>query len=203
MRKYNLNEYFFNELNENSSYWLGFLFADGSVRMKDGKSGELRLKLKDTDKNHIEKFLKDIKCDKPIKCGTDNKSKYCSVTLYSNLLVNSLFNLGCVNNKTQKIRLPELDESLIPHFIRGYFDGDGSISKVKNRPNSFTVTICSNHKFNNDIINLLGFGTEYKYENYSVIKINKIMDIMSFRDYIYKNAVTLLDRKLTKFKEIK
>jgi hypothetical protein len=203
MRKYNLNEYFFDELTENSSYWLGFLFADGSVRMKDGKSGELRLKLKDTDKSHIEKFLKDIECEKPIKCGIDNKSKYCSVTVYSNLLINRLFNLGCVNNKTQKIRLPKLDESLIPHFIRGYFDGDGSISKVKNRPNSFSVTICSNHKFNNDIINLLGFGKEYKYENYSIIKINRIIDIMNFRDYIYKNAVTLLDRKLTKFKEIK
>ena len=143
MRKYNLNENFFNVLNEKSVYWLGFLYADGYVRMKDGKSGELKLKLKDTDKEHIEKFLNDIECNKPIKCGIDNKSKFCLVTVYSNLLVNKLFELGCDNNKTQKIRLPKLNENLMNHFIRGYFDGDGSISKVKNRPNSFVVSICS------------------------------------------------------------
>jgi hypothetical protein len=171
--------------------------------MKDGKSGELKIKLKDTDKGHIEKFLKDIECEKPIKCGIDGKSKFCSVTIYSNSLVNKLFDLGCVNNKTQKIRLPKLNEPLMSHFIRGYFDGDGSISKVKRRDNSFTVSICSNNSFNDDVINFLGFGTAYKYENYSVIKINKIMDIMSFRDYIYSNAVTLLERKLIKFKQIK
>lgn len=202
MRKYNLNENFFDVLNEKSAYWLGFLYADGYVRMKDGKSGELKLKLKDTDKNHIEKFLKDINCDKPIKCGIDNKSKFCSVTIYSNLLVNKLFDLGCVNNKTQKIRLPELTEELISHFIRGYFDGDGSISKVKNRPNSFSVSICSNKNFNKDLLQFLGYGKEYEYENYSVVKISKIMEVIKFRDYIYNKAETLLERKLIKFKQI-
>ena len=203
MRKYNLNENFFDVLNEKSAYWLGFLYADGCVRMKDGKSGELKIKLKDTDKNHIEKFLRDIECEKTIKCGIDNKSKFCSVTVYSNIMVNKLFELGCVNNKTQKIRLPNLNKDLMSHFIRGYFDGDGSISKVKNRTNSFTVSICSNVNFNDELIDFLGFGKPYKYDNYSVIKINKIMDIISFRDYIYSNAVTLLERKSNKFKEIK
>jgi hypothetical protein len=203
MRKYNLNEHFFDELNEKSSYWLGFLYADGFVRMKDGKSGELKIKLKDTDKNHIEKFLSDIECKKTIKCGIDNKSKFCSVTVYSNVMVNKLFELGCVNNKTQKIRLPNLNKNLMHHFIRGYFDGDGSVSKVKNRTNSYTVSICSNAKFNDELVDFLGYGKPYKYDNYSVIKINKIMDIVNFRDYIYSNAVTLLNRKLNKFKEIK
>jgi hypothetical protein len=203
MRKYNLNENFFDVLNEKSTYWLGFLYADGYVRMKDGKSGELKLKLKDTDRCHIEKFLTDIECIKPIKCGIDNKSKFCSVTVYSNLIVNKLFELGCVNNKTQKIRLPNLNESLMNHFIRGYFDGDGSISKVKNRPNSFVVSICSNKNFNEDIIKFLGYGKDVKFDNYSVIKINRLIEITKFRDYIYTNANTLLERKLIKFKEIK
>ena len=202
MRKYNLNENFFDVLNEKSAYWLGFLYADGFVRMKDGKSGELKLKLKDTDKSHIEKFLKDINCNKPIKCGIDNKSKFCSVTVYSNLLVNKLFDLGCVNNKTQKIRLPNLEDGLMNHFIRGYFDGDGSIFKVKNRPNSFVVSICSNKNFNEDVIKFLGYGKDFKFDNYSVIKINRLVEITKFRDYIYTNANTFLERKLIKFKEI-
>jgi len=202
MRQYNFNEDFFDELNEKSAYWLGFLYADGYVRMKDGKSGELKLKLKDTDKPHIEKFLSDLECNKPIKCDIDGKSKFCSVTVYSNKMVNKLFELGCINNKTQKIRLPELKNELMSHFIRGYFDGDGGVYKSKNRPNSFTVSICSNKNFNKDVVDFLGYGKEFYSENYSVIKIWRIMDIIRFRDYIYKNAETLLERKLTIFKKI-
>ena len=203
MRKYNLNESFFDELNECSAYWLGFLYADGYVRMKDGKSGELKIKLKDTDKSHVEKFLNDIDCQKPIKCGIENKSKFCAVTIYSNHLIKRLFELGCVNNKTQKIRLPKLEEPLMSHFIRGYFDGDGSISKVKNRLNSFTISICSNIEFNNNLINYLGYGTSYLSENYSVVKINKILDVIKFKNYIYTNAETFLERKAIKFNQIK
>jgi hypothetical protein len=202
MRKYNFNEHFFDVLNEKSTYWLGFLYADGYVRLKDGKSGELKLKLKDTDKNHIEKFLNHLDCEKPIKCGVDNKSKFCSVTVYSNILVEKLFELGCLNNKTQKIRLPNLSGDLMPHFIRGYFDGDGSVHKIKQRPNSFSVSICSNKSFNEDVIKLLGFGKDYKYENYSVIKFSKIMEVINFRDYIYTNAETFMERKRIKFKQI-
>jgi hypothetical protein len=170
--------------------------------MKDGKSGELKLKLKDTDKGHIEKFLSHLECEKPIKCGVDNKSKFCQVSIYSTKIVKKLFDLGCLNNKTQKIRLPNLNDTLMPHFIRGYFDGDGSIYKVKKRHNSFVVSICSNKLFNKDVIQLLGFGKDYIYENFSVVKFSKKVEIINFRDYIYTNAETFLERKQIKFKEV-
>lgn len=202
MRKYEVNENYFDVLNENSSYWLGFLYADGYVRMKDGKSGELKLKLKDTDKNHIQKFLTEIESNHPIKCGIDNKSKFCQVSVNSNIIVKRLFELGCVNKKTLKIRLPELPLKLMNHFIRGYFDGDGSINKVKNRPNSFNVSICSNKKFNEDVVKLMGYGKIYEDINFSVIKINKINEIKNFRDFIYNDAQVVMDRKQEIFKQI-
>ena len=105
MRKYNLNENFFDELNEKSAYWLGFLYADGGVRMKNGRSGELRLKLKETDKGHIQKFLVDLGSNTPLKCGiskTDN-AKFCYVLINSNHIVKKLFELGCVQNKITSI----------------------------------------------------------------------------------------------------
>jgi hypothetical protein len=202
MRKYKVNENYFDVLNENSSYWLGFLYADGYVRMKDGKSGELKLKLKDTDKEHICKFLNDIESNHPIKCGTDNKSNFCQVSVNSTIMVKRLFELGCDNKKTFKIRLPELPLNLMNHFIRGYFDGDGSVSKVKNRPNSFNVSICSNKTFNKDVINFLGYGKIYEDKNFSVIKIHKIDDIKKFRDFIYNGAQVLMKRKLEVFNKI-
>jgi len=202
MRKYKVNEYFFDSLNEKSAYWFGFLYADGYVRMKDGKSGEMKVKLKDTDKNHIQKFLLDIESDAPIKCGTDNKSKFCSVSVNSNYMVKKLFTLGCMEKKTQKIRLPNIPTKFMGSFIRGYFDGDGSISKNKKRPNSFTVSICSNKKFNEDVVKYLGYGKIYEDKNFSVIKINKIEDVKKFRDFIYYKPHGLLDRKKEVFNQI-
>jgi len=204
MRKYTLNEYFFDELNEISAYWLGFLYADGSVRMNQCKSGELKLKLKYTDKEHIDKFLKDINSNTPVRFGIDkkNNSKFCYVLINSNHMIKKLFELGCVQNKTFKIRLPKLNDNLISNFIRGYFDGDGSISRVKNRPNSFVVSICSNKDFNEDLVQYLNFGKIYEEKKYSVIKINKIEEIKKFRDIIYNNSNTLLERKFNVFKQI-
>lgn len=205
MRKYNFNEHFFHELNEKSSYWLGFLYADGYVRMKDNKSGELKIKLKDTDKNHIEKFLKDIECDKPIKCGIDNKSKFCSVTIYSNLLVNRLFELGCVNNKTFKIMFPNIESNLIKHFVRGYFDGDGCITKTKNKWHH--VTIAGNESF---IISLKNFLVDsgvckiyiYTSGKIKILSITNLTDVFKFKNIIYSDDTIFLERKKNKFNEV-
>lgn len=200
MRKYQLNEKFFEELNEKSSYWLGFLYADGCVRMR--RSGELRLKLKDTDKSHIEKFLSDLNSNSPIKTYSDGKSNCCFASLNSNKLVKSLFELGCLQNKTQKIRLPSLPDDLINHFIRGYFDGDGTISKVKNRPNSYVISICSNKKFIEDLYKFFNFGYIINFDNYSIWNANKINDVKFFREFIYKNKETFLERKFIIFDSI-
>lgn len=205
MRKYSFNEHFFDELNEKSSYWLGFLYADGYTRMKDGKSGELKLKLKDTDKSHIEKFLTDIECDKPIKCGIDGKSKFCSVTVYSNLLVNRLFDLGCVNNKTFKIIFPNIEPNLIKHFVRGYFDGDGCISKIKNK--WYHVSIAGNEGFITSLKKFLSDNGVYKLNIYSsgkikILSITNLTDVFKFKNIIYSDDTVFLERKKNKFNEV-
>jgi len=199
-RKYSLNEEFFDELNEKSCYWLGFLYADGFVRKR--KSSELRLKLKDSDKSHIERFIEDLGSNTPIKYYSDAKINCCYVSINSNKLVDRLFELGCVQNKTQKIRIPNISDNLINHFIRGYFDGDGSISRVKNRPNSYVISICSNKKFIDDLYKFFNFGYVLNYDNYSVWKANKIDDIKLFRDFIYNNKETFLERKFSIFQSI-
>jgi intein/homing endonuclease len=196
-RKYSLNEGFFNNINESSSYWLGFLYADGSVRR-----GRLRLKLKVTDRTHIEKFLKDIGSNAPIKFGSYNNVEFCEVHINSTKFVDRLFELGCLENKTQKIRLPNIPNDMINHFIRGYFDGDGCISKVKDRPNSFYISICSNRNFINDIYNFFKFGRIINFKNYSVWSANRINDIKYFRNFIYNNKETYLDRKFKVFSGI-
>lgn len=205
MRKYSVNENFFDELNERSAYWLGFLYADGYVRLKDGKSGELKIKLKDTDKNHIEDFLNDIGSNAPIKCGIEKNSKFCQANVNSTYLIKRLFNLGCVNNKTFKITLPELNDEIMCHFIRGYFDGDGGISKIKGKWDK--VSIAGNQNF---IESLKQYLLEYDISKIyiytqgkiKILSITNISDIIKFKKIIYNNDTISLERKKNRFNEV-
>ena len=88
------------------------------------------------------------------------------------------------------------------HFIRGYFDGDGSITKIKNRPNSFVVTICSNKNFINDLFEYFNFGKIYIEKNYSLLRITKIGEIKKFKNFIYNKNKVCLHRKFNVFEQI-
>ena len=47
--------------------------------------------------------------------------------MVSNKLVSDIEKLGVIENKTLVLTFPELPTELVHHFIRGYFDGDGSV----------------------------------------------------------------------------
>ena len=75
---YSLDENYFKVIDtEDKAYWLGFLYADGSITRfykTDKKTGEkvirslsLELGLQSGDKHHLEKFLESIKCNVPFK----------------------------------------------------------------------------------------------------------------------------------------
>jgi len=206
------NENYFENIDtEDKAYWLGFLYADGYVRIGKRNSCQLKLKLSQKDKDHILKFKNCIESKKDIKDSKDvffsNGKEYISLSstfnVYSFKIVNDLISHGCVNNKTQKIRFPNLNNNLIYHFIRGYFDGDGCIFKNKNRPNSFTISICSNKIFVEELSSFLEIGKIINYKNYSLLTFNKIDDIKNFRDLIYKNCNICLERKKIIFDKIK
>lgn len=207
-KKYHLNENYFNIINnEEKSYWLGFLYADGNVRMYKNRSGILTLKLAGLDKNHIKKFNKCIDSDYKIK---DNKYKnYSILSIYNTKMVKDLYKLGCVNNKTQKIRLPKLDLELMRHFIRGYFDGDGCISKIKNGINCYSISITSNINFILDLKKYIDsiFSCdlnfyESKNKKYSTLLISDKKNRYNFYNYIYNNSSIYLKRKKDIFNDM-
>ena len=210
-KKYEVNENYFEKIdNEEKAYWLGFLYADGYVRLLNRNSAQLKLKLQTSDKSHIEYFKKCIGSTNPIKDSIDifkkdgrsYKSYNSTISIYNKKIVKDLISNGCFNNKTQKIRLPKIEENLIYHFIRGYFDGDGSISKIKKSENIFSVSICSNKNFIQDLHQILGIGNMYDMKNYSLLIISKMLDIKKFRNLIYENANIYLERKYKKFYSI-
>lgn len=114
-------------------YFLGMMLAGGYVSTSVPFIG---LKLKQSDQYLVEKLLKLI-----APTRTLNKT---GLGIRSTKLYEKLINLGCVPQKTQnKFKLPELNQELFFHFLRGYFDGDGSISLRKHRRHQVQVYICS------------------------------------------------------------
>lgn len=127
--------------------------------------------------------------------------------------------LGMVSNKTKKdvtgeFHFPNLREDLIPHFIRGYFDADGSVwfpTRLRSRNNKHIEFGGATKNFllklkeildNNDI--KFSWKERYKkagngklYYSYSIISSNKETSL-KFADYIYKDATIYLIRKYNK-----
>ena len=203
-KKYKVDDSYFSKIDtEEKAYWLGFLFADGYVRLKNNRSGQLKLKLSSKDRDHIVLFNNCLSSNYKIKDYistikyNDNyiSSGVSEVSIYNTNIVKDLINNGCVNKKTFKIRMPNIEKSLYRHFIRGYFDGDGNIYKSKSRKNSYQVTIASNFEFNMDILGIINFGKIYKYGNIYLLKFSKIDEIKEFYNYIYNDCKIYLPRK--------
>lgn len=134
-RKYNLIDTSFSTYNTESCYWAGLMAADGHIK-KQGNS--FSIGLKESDKNHLEKFKKWLKFEGSLLLMKNTYSykdkeniKYAySIQATSHEIVDDLDkNFGIVNNKSLTIKPPLriVQPELIDCFIKGYIDGDGSV----------------------------------------------------------------------------
>lgn len=200
-KKYYIDENYFENINTtNKAYLLGFIFADGCIR-KDNLVLSIVVHNKDID--ILEKIKNELNSNIPIsnvKNKNHSRINICNIKLCSDLI-----KLGCHNNKTFNLHFPNLNNNLIPHFIRGFMDGDGCIS-IKRKNNyiyyslSFTGTIDMMKKLKEilDVNNKITF-----YRNAYALNIGKKKDVMRILDWIYKDANLFLQRKYNKYCEIK
>jgi hypothetical protein len=122
-KKYNYNN-IFKDINLISSYWAGFIMADGGII-----KNSLRIELAEIDKCHLKRFLKDLQSDAPIRI-----SRGCVyISINSKEIVKSLNkNFNITPNKTFTAKPPKLSHDNELAFLCGLIDGDGSIYKHKN-----------------------------------------------------------------------
>lgn len=216
--KYSLDEHVFDVIDsEEKAYWLGFLMADGYNH--ENKSA-ICLRLQAEDNEILQKFKAFLKSNAPIYSFQRTTIKNHILRTYKEVRVNSVYlskqlsRLGCVQGKTYTLNFPTcVPQSLINHFIRGYFDGDGClcIKKRKDRKSlssmSYQFTLTGRKEFldaaNKYIVQGAGinklsiknlpnnFATSIHYGGHLVVK--KIMD------YLYQNATIYLKRKYDKY----
>ena len=125
-RKLQLNEKVFDDINEHSSYWIGFIITDGCVY-----HNRIRIGLKLSDIDHLKSFREFLQSTHKISIvnnqGFGNqKFKACVFEFRSNYMVNRLREYGIVPNKSKKVIVKKLFYN--KDFWRGAIDGDGWIN---------------------------------------------------------------------------
>jgi len=190
------NHNYFNQIdNESKAYFLGLLFADGYVSRK---TNQIQLFLLKEDLEIIKEFKKQIKYSGKI---TLRKNLY-GISPSSPIIKNDLINLGCVPNKSKIIKFPKLEKNFHIPFIRGYFDGDGTLSLYKNKDLKCNFT-CASIEFIEEIKNLLlKYNIQSSicsYTTYYRLFISGNNNSLNFLNLIYNNSNLFLARKKEKY----
>lgn len=180
---------------EQKAYWLGFFYADA---YNNEKRGRVVIELTEKDKEHLNKCAKFFgKPREPFKQIKKDCVSY-RLELNSRHLTQNLKNKGCPQNKSKIIKFPKwLDKSLIRHFIRGYFDGDGSI--YLDNQDQLQINIVSTKNMISEIKRILAEQNINSYigKSKSIWRLqsggNK--QIKNFCDWIYSDASIFLLRK--------
>lgn len=204
------NKNFFKNIDsEDKAYWLGFVCADGWLDERDQALG-IGLSIK--DKLHLTKFASifEVKVNEYrnyAKTRKNNRNVRCLV--YSKSVYADLFKMGIEPRKTFKDSIkvfeyikPELEN----HFIRGWFDGDGSIynEKTTSPRMSFVGTELCLNKIRDIFV---------RHTNCTKVKVHKHKSIFSIcwsgkdqlianQKWLYKNSNTFLERKKERFERV-
>jgi hypothetical protein len=211
-RKYFLDESYFDIIDsEFKAYDFGWIEADGNVIRH-----ELTILVAEKDRNMLEEFLKRIKSDYPIKIKSREFESgiyyYCYIKISSKKLTDTLRNLGCVDNKTNKIRWPApkiVPKYLLRHFLRGYVDGDGSFfrtpHKNKNLAPGFGFDVVGNETFILSIRKFLKSKLNFKFvkirkkkgktHDIFYLRYNGRFKVANLYHLLYDNATMWLNRK--------
>jgi hypothetical protein len=203
---YEINEDFFHNWSKEMAYILGLILTDGNIGTDDNR---ISITMKDVEL--LEKVKKRLKSNHPIKY----------LKLYGTYqfgfarekMSDRLHELGITKNKSLNVAFPDVPDNFLSHFIRGVFDGDGSVFfEPRSKSSPLAVSFTSGSKefitilesklhlhagLNKRIIYVLNRGNVSYYIRY------RHKDSLKSFDYIYAGAdeTMWLERKRQKFLE--
>lgn len=200
---YPRDEFCFNKMdNPEPAYWLGFMYADGCVH-----TGRNEVSLNITDKEHVEKFRNFLKAYNHKITVTNDKRFENAKTLYQlsikdKQIHSDLIKWGCVPQKTLLIdKIPNIPRDYVSHFIRGYFDGDGSLHFLTHHSNYRVSFTSGSREFLEDIkkeleVTYLSLGHTVNTNTYQ-LQISGRKQVERVLNYMYRDSEESirLDRK--------
>lgn len=203
------NENIFDSIDtEEKAYWLGFIYADGSISSQPGRYS-FELSLKGDDVEHLNRFnsFMEYRGNNVKLCPTSCKGKpflRCRWVIGNKHLWETLNSYGCTPNKSLTLQFPEenifKDKSLIRHFLRGYFDGDGCLSISKK--DQISCQVLGTRKFleaylsycpDTSNIKVRALKSKASYFGYSTKRA------IDFAEFLYADSSIYLQRKYNRY----
>lgn len=210
-KKYSYNDHFFDIIDtEEKAYFLGLFAADG---YNNEKQNCCRISLQEGDKDILEKFVKALASNRPIRFIESKNKKYsnmCEAAVNSKQISRRLKELGCPQAKSLILEFPteeQVPKYLLRHWIAGLFDGDGCFCRIlrSNRKNSYacsfvsTIMVCEGLKrFLEQELDIY-CGIFYKNNTTASLNISGRMQCYKFLDFIYKDSTVYMNRKYNKY----
>ena len=213
-RKYEINEHYFDIIDTpNKAYCLGIWYADGCV---SSTNNGIYLNLQDTDKSLLEQINKELNNTKPLKYVEKSKENsnwkdIYGIVIYSKTMKEALIKNGVLPRKSLIIQYPTfLPDELQNHFIRGVFDGDGSIFTLNTGYTGISIVgtrmICEGIRDAVEkIIDIHGYVYDCSCDNNvtCVFRLYTKKDIIKFLDWLYKDSTIYMERKYCKYIQFK
>lgn len=208
--KKRIDSKYFNKIDtERKAYWLGFLTADGYLSSK----GTLELTLAEKDFEHIKLFKKDLKSEHSISVKKNylngKEFKQYRISFTDEEIASDLYKYGLNNRKTFNAYIPleYIPQHLIKHYIRGLFDGDGSVYSAGDNRINVTIASTASIVMGNNLISCLfdnDISATYTIDrrtnnNLYNININKTREIQRLFKWMYSDATIYLERKYNRF----
>lgn len=195
-RIHKLNEDYFSVIDSHEkAQILGFIYADGCVS-ENADSYRLSIQIHEKDLAYLERIKSALGYSGNIRRIKARVSYHVNLTIHSRKLCEDLIRLGVMPRKTFKVEFPkpeQVPEQFISSFILGFFEGDGSIFKVKTL---VVVNFIGRLNMMEAIHTRLKLTTKIHQRNttYYITFARKSV-VQSFLKYIYSNAAFVLERK--------
>lgn len=199
-------DYFYKIDSEEKAYWLGFIVADGNIHEKRYR---FKMELNIQDKNHLQRFADNFNknVEEFSRIDKRNNKQYYGVKFEINnkYFVNGLLSQYVTGKKSYSLNkntFNNIDDKLKRHFLRGYFDGDGTSDGRR-----ISFVSCSKDflmiigDYLNKELSINNYSI-YEKENYSVLTWYRNENVNKFKDYFYSNSTIYLERKLNKILKI-
>lgn len=194
--KYNFDRDFFKKIDTEFKAWfLGWIASDGTI----GKN-YITIAIDKKDRSVLETIKYNFCKDIPIKLHKN--SKLLSYTISSKEIVEDvlkILNLENYGKKFDKLTSIDIECNLIRHFVRGVFEGDGTV-RLKSSPEASIVS-CS-LAFLEFIKNNINIPSNINYSNNVYCLSYFGNNALDFLNIIYENSNFKMLRKYDTYLDI-
>jgi DNA-binding transcriptional regulator WhiA len=199
------NSVFQNGLNQKNAYIMGLIYSDGCLSY-DENSDSYRVTISLNDHKMISTLNEIMTPERKIY---ENRGNY-SVVTTNEKDIGFLRSKGITERKTMSLKFPDISPELVSHFIRGYFDGDGSFVKTTAERSSGNYTYiyarftCGSAFFTNGLLRVL-YKLDFSPSVYMdkredcastyTVQLSRTEEVQRFSKWIYEDATLFLERK--------